>query len=207
METATNNRIEHNISLHETLRNRRSPKVFIGRQVENEKLLSLFEAARWSPSSRNEQPWRFIIGVRERGEAYQRLFDCLTEANKAWAGQAPVLVAAVAKMFFDRDGQNNRTALLDVGGAIANLTVQAVAMGLQVHQMAGFDKHKLKKVCEIPDGYEPAVMLAIGYPDEAQLLAFYQRNRHPMPGFVFEGRWGIKPDFIKGGEAYASLYD
>jgi nitroreductase len=175
--------------------------------VENEKLLSLFEAARWSPSSRNEQPWRFVLGLKHRGDSYGRLFESLTEANKSWAHQAPVLVAVVAKLTFERDGSYNRSALLDVGGAIANLTVQAVSVGLQVHQMAGFDRESVRKTCGIPDGFDPVVMLAIGYADEAHLLPFHQRRRFPLSSFVFEGSWGRRAGFLTDGDGHAAFHD
>ncbi|MER3523806.1 MAG: nitroreductase [Ignavibacteria bacterium] len=174
------------LPLHELLARRRSPKAFLNKPLEPEILSSLFEATRWSPSSRNEQPWRFIVASKEPANDYDRLFDVLNEANKAWAHTAPVFAAVVAKMTFDRDGRPNRAALFDVGGAVAALTAQAVSLGLQVHPMGGFDSARLKAVCRIPDGYEPIVMLAIGYPDEKALLK-EGRVRNQVSSFVFQG--------------------
>jgi len=190
MDNIAPSTIDREIALQDVLLRRRSPKTFVEKSVEPEKLVSILEAARWSPSSRNEQPWRFIVGRKERPASYERLYDSLSARNKLWAHQAPVLIAVVAKMFHDRDGSPNRSALGDVGGAIANLTVQAVALGLQVHQMAGFDAERLRASCNIPEGFEPVVVLAVGYADESALLPNEQRIRHPLSVLVFEERWG-----------------
>lgn len=179
----------HALPLHELLARRRSPKAFLDRTLDPGILVSLFEAARWSPSSRNEQPWRFIVATKEHADDYHRLFEVLNERNKAWAHTAPVLVAVVAKTFFDPDGLPNRASFFDVGGAVALLTIQAVSLGLQVHPIGGFDNGRLKTVCGIPDGYEPIVMLAIGYPDEQTLLN-EERVRNQLSSFVFQGMRG-----------------
>lgn len=116
MGVGTMNTAVHGHELHDVLKRRRSPVGFVARSVEPEKLRSLLEATRCSPSSRNEQPWRFIVGLKERQNGYLRLFNSQTDANKQWAHQAPVLMAVDTKMFFDRDGKPNASALLDVGG-------------------------------------------------------------------------------------------
>lgn len=207
MTTPTVHSLEQSLDLHEVLDKRRSPKAFLPRAVEPEKLRQLLEAARWSPSSRNEQPWRFIVGIKEQADGYERLLKSLTDANQQWAQQAPVLIAVVAKLIFERDGKPNGSALLDVGGAIANLTVQAIALGLQVHQMAGFDRQKLKEACAIPDGFEPAVVLAVGYADDAQVLPQDRRKRLPLHALAFEGTWGRLLHLISDGGHDASFHD
>lgn len=179
------------------LRRRWSPRAFSERPIEREKLLSLFEAARWSPSSSNEQPWSFIVATKDDRAAHERLFSCLVEGNKIWAGRPPVLMLSVAKLFFDEDRSPNRHAFHDVGQATAYLTVQATALGLAVHQMAGFDVEKAKKDLSIPEGYEPDAMAVIGYPGDPAVLPdrlrqreLAPRQRKPIQEFVFAGRWG-----------------
>jgi nitroreductase len=181
------------------LRRRWSPRAFSERPIEREKLLSLFEAARWSPSSSNEQPWSFIVATKEDRAAHERLFSCLVEGNKIWAGRPPVLMLSVAKLFFDEDRSPNRHAFHDVGQATAYLTVQATALGLAVHQMAGFDVEKARKDLAIPEGYEPDAMVVIGYPGDPAVLPdrlrqreLAPRQRKPIQEFVFAGRWGEK---------------
>ena len=144
------------------LAQRRSPYAYSPRPVEPEKLRRLFQAARWAPSSYNEQPWSFLVATRENPEEYHRLLGTLIEFNQQWAGQAPVLVLAVAKLALERDGRTNRHSYYDLGQAVADLTVQAMAEGLFVHQMGGFDAAKARQLFHIPEGYEPVTVMAIG---------------------------------------------
>jgi nitroreductase len=132
--------------VHELIARRWSPRAFdTGRGVSPEALGSLLEAARWAASSMNEQPWRFVVAPREDGEAFQQLLDCLLEGNQRWAKDAAVLMLSVAKLRFARNDRPNRHALHDVGLAMGNLTAQATAMGLAVHQMGGFDRDKARQ--------------------------------------------------------------
>ena len=123
--------------IHDLLRRRWSPRAFADRPVEREKLQSVLEAARWAPSSNNEQPWHYLVATREEPEEFARLLACLVEKNQSWAKHAPVLMLSVASTVFTRNGKPNRHALHDTGQAVAGLTVQATALGLYVHQMAG----------------------------------------------------------------------
>ena len=125
--------------IHELLRTRYSPRAFADRPVPAEALRSLFEAARWAPSSRNEQPWRFVVATREDRESFDRLAALLDPGNQRWAPRAPVLAIATTHSRFDETGKTNRHAWYDVGLAVAQLTAQASAAGLAVHQMGGFD--------------------------------------------------------------------
>lgn len=183
------------IPLNEAVDRRWSPKGFLDIPVEPEKLRSLFEASRWSPSSRNEQPWRFIVETKPHPEGYERLFSTLTESNKSWAGQAPVLIAGFAKKLFERDNRPNRVALYDTGGAVANLTVQAVSLGLQVHQMGGYDMRRLKELYNVPEEFEPAAILAVGYADEEERSSRV-RQRRELNTMVYEGAWGRASEFL-----------
>jgi nitroreductase len=166
--------------IHELLKNRWSPRAFDERPVEADTLLSLFEAARWAPSSNNGQPWRFLVAMKENKAEYDRLFNCLVEANQKWAYRAPVLLLSVAKLQFE-DGSPNRHALHDTGMAAENLVIQATAFGLAAHQMAGFRIEQARVDCQIPEGYEPVAMIAIGYPGDPALLPDRLRAREAQP--------------------------
>jgi nitroreductase len=181
--------------IHDLLRRRWSPRAFDERSVETDKLLSLFEAARWAPSSNNGQPWLFLVATKENNVEYARLFNCLVESNQAWAYRAPVLLLSVAKLQFE-DGSANRHALHDTGMAAENLAIQATALGLVTHQMAGFRIEQAREDCQIPDGYEPVAMMAIGYPGDSALLSDRQRGRETQPRirrpvreFVYSTTW------------------
>ena len=124
------------------------------------------------------------------------MLNCLAETNQLWAKNAPVLMIAVAKLHFDHNGKSNRHAFHDVGLAVANLTVQATALDLFVHQMAGFDIEKTRHEYEIPEGFEPVSGLAIGYlakpdqlPDSLREKELAPRVRRPIKEFVFTGNW------------------
>jgi nitroreductase len=181
--------------IHDLLRQRWSPRAFDDQSVEPEKLRSLFEAARWAPSSNNGQPWRFLVAMKENKAEYDRLFNCLAEGNQTWAHRAPVLLLSVAKLAFE-DGSANRHALHDMGMAAENLVIQATAFGLVAHQMAGFRIDQARADCQIPDGYEPVAMTAVGYPGDPVLLSdrlrareVQPRVRKPVTEFVYSAIW------------------
>lgn len=181
--------------IHDLLRERWSPRAFSSQPVDLEKLLSLFEAARWSPSGGNLQPWAFIVSTTEDAEAYAKFIEILSPRNQLWAKNAPVLILALAKRE-RQEGKLNPWAFYDLGQSVAHLTLQASVMGLSVHQMGGFDAEKARGLFEIPASYEPATVIAIGYqgdpdklPDEMRLRELEARSRKPLADFVFEGRW------------------
>lgn len=184
--------------VHELFERRWSPRAFDARAVEPEKLRSLLEAARWAASCFNEQPWSFIVAAKgDEGDAYERLLGCLAEANARWAGRAPVLMISVARLDFQRNGKPNRHAFHDVGQAAAHLALQATALGLAVHQMAGFDVSKARERFNVPEGFEPVAAIAVGYPgDPAELPEDLRakelgpRARRPLEEFVFGNDWG-----------------
>jgi nitroreductase len=187
---------ETSVPIHDLIRHRWSPRAFDARPVEAEKLRALFEAARWAPSSYNAQPWYFIVGTKDDPEAYDRVLDSFVEFNQGWAKHAPVVALSVAKLTFD-DGKPNRHALHDVGQAAANLNIQAEALGLSVHQMAGIDPEKARKLFHIPAGYEAVAGIALGYagdpaslPDELRKRELAPRERKPLDSFVFANEWG-----------------
>lgn len=182
--------------LNPLIEKRRSTVSFSNKPVEGQKIHLLFEAARWAPSSFNEQPWRFIYGVKDEENSFQKLFDCLMEGNKQWVKNAPLIVLSLAKQAFDLDGRPNSYALHDVGLASENLMIQAVQMGLMVHPMGGFDKKKAIADLSIPDGFEPVAMIAVGYPgdvndlsDDLRKREQSERVRKAQDEFVFRGQW------------------
>ncbi|MCU1263229.1 MAG: Nitroreductase [Bryobacterales bacterium] len=175
------------------LADRWSPVAFSPRAVESEKLQRIFEAARWAPSSSNEQPWSFVAATSDDPEAFERLADCLVPGN-AWARKAPVLALSVARTVFAGTATPNRHAFHDTGMAVGNLLAQATAEGLMVHQMAGYDVEKARRNLSLPANHEPVAMIAIGYygePTPAQREREERpRTRKPIDQFVFSGRWG-----------------
>jgi nitroreductase len=189
---------ETHFPIHDLLARRWSSRAFDDCPVDGGTLRILLEAAQWAPSSNNEQPWRFIVANKADHEAeWSRLLNCLMEGNRAWALRAPVLLLSVASMYFERGGQPNRHAFHDVGLATENLVLQATANGLITHQMAGFDVEKARIELGIPVGYEPVVMIAIGYPGDPALLPErlqererQPRSRKPIHDRVFMGQWG-----------------
>lgn len=183
---------------HELIRRRWSPRAFDARAVEPEKLRSVLEAARWAASCFNEQPWSFIVAAKDsEGDVYERLLGCLAESNALWAGRAPVLMISVARLAFQRNDKPNRHAFHDTGQAAAHLALQATALGLSVHQMAGFDAARVRAQFHIPEGFEPVAAIALGYPgDPADLpenlreKELAPRTRKPLAEFVFGESWG-----------------
>lgn len=183
--------------IHDLLRKRWSPRAFSERMVEPDTLRSLLEAARWAPSSFNEQPWSFIVATKADQAEHARLLSCLVEGNIQWARRAPVLMVSVARMAFEEDGKPNRHAFHDVGQAVADLSVQATALGVVVHQMAGFSPDKVRELYGVPEQFEPVAAIALGYPGDPESLPeklkqreVAPRERKPLPEFVFSGRWG-----------------
>ena len=182
--------------IEEIIRRRWSPRAFSNRAVEPEKLKSLFEAARWAPSSFNEQPWSYIIATSDKPDEYAQMLSCLTEKNQQWARLAPVLMVAVAKLNFDKTGKPNRHAFHDVGLATGTMLVQATALGLFVHQMAGFSIERVRETYGLPEGFEPVAAIAVGYPADPEALPepfreqeVAPRRRKPISDFVFEAKW------------------
>lgn len=180
------------------LAERYSPYAFDPRPVESDKLLSCLEAARWAPSSYNEQPWTFLVARRENAAEFQRMLECLVDSNQVWARNAGALLITVASRSFSRNGSPNRVAEHDIGLAAANFTIQAAALGLHVHQMAGLHLGKARVAYAIPEGHDPLTAIAVGYASPPELAPTPQladrdraaRARKPLSQFVFEGGWG-----------------
>ena len=175
-----------------------SPYAFDPRPVERDKLLSCLEAARWAASSYNEQPWTYILAERTDKAAFDTMLGCLVEGNQAWAKNAGVLMLGIVSKFFSKNGKPNRVCEHDLGLAAGNLTIQATALGLHVHQMAGIEPAKIRATYKVPDGHEPLTGIAIGYaasvqPGTSDPLGqrdLAPRTRKPISEFVIAGMWG-----------------
>jgi nitroreductase len=182
--------------VHELISTRWSPYSFDPRSVTDDDLRSLFEAVRWAPSSYNEQPWSYMVATNKHPDEFQRLLSCLVDPNQTWAKTAPVLVLAITRLAFTRNGKPNRAAIHDLGLASANLVLEATARGLVVHQMIGILPDKAQELYEIPEGHEPLTALAIGYagdpgalPESMQERDLARRSRKPLREFLFSGKW------------------
>lgn len=165
----------------EVIQKRRSLRAFADKPVEADKIMSLFEAARWAPSSVNKQPWRYIYSTREQPDLWNRIFETLHEGNRVWAKNAPLLIVSFARKNFSRNNQMNSSAKYDVGAANAFLSLQATALGLTVHQMGGFDKEKAMLTLRIPDTCEVSVIMAVGYPGNPDQLPEMLKQRELSP--------------------------
>ncbi|MGE0711339.1 MAG: nitroreductase family protein [Planctomycetota bacterium] len=183
--------------IHDLIAQRWSPYAFADRDVSVACLRSLFEAARWSPSSYNAQPWSYLVATRDDPAEHARLLACLLEPNQLWARHAPVLALGVVSHDFAHNGQPNRAALHDLGLAAANLSLEATARGLVVHQMIGIDPEKARETYGIPARSEALTGLAIGYlgdpaalPEHLRERDLRPRQRKPLAEFVFSGAWG-----------------
>jgi nitroreductase len=188
--------------VHELIRTRWSPRAFADKPVSQNVLQSIFEAARWAPSSNNEQPWAYVVASRNDKESFEKMLSVLVEFNANWAKDASVLAIAVAKLTFAKNNAPNRNAQYDTGAATAMLSVEATANGLFVHQMAGFDPEKARQVFGIPAGWDAIAALAIGYPGDPASLPqplkdreMAPRTRKPIAEFVMAGHWGHTASF------------
>lgn len=190
--------------IHDLIRERWSPRAFADKPVARETLLTVLEAARWSASSNNGQPWAFILATRSDAAEHQRLVDCLMPGNQGWAKAAPILMLAFARMEWETEARANRTAQHDLGLAAATLTLQAEAEGLVVHQMAGIDVGKIRDTYDVPAVYEPMSAIAIGYQGEVEDLddetmrerEVAPRVRKTLPEFVFGGKFGTSSPLV-----------
>jgi nitroreductase len=187
METKTKQKsaaVNHPVS--ELILNRKSTRVYTDEIVSEEKIHSLFEATRWAPSSTNEQPWLYLYAKKTQTALWSKLFEPLSEGNKIWVKDAPLLILSLARKDFQRNGRPNAYALYDLGGANSLLALQAVALGLQARQMAGFDPDMARKTLNIPDEFELGVFIAVGYPGDLENIqeAIKQKELAPRERYL-----------------------
>ena len=190
----------------DAIANRWSPYRFAPNAVPRDQLLSCLEAARWAPSSYNDQPWSWILAERTEAARFDKALGCLMEANRGWAADAGVLMFSVIRTTFKHGGKENRVALHDLGAAAGYLTLQAASLGLQVHQMAGVDLERVRREYAVPEGHEPQTALAIGYPaneppvdDEGREMERRQsgpRQRIPLRELVFSDTFGQPAEIV-----------
>ncbi|WP_224482808.1 nitroreductase family protein [Robertkochia aurantiaca] len=181
--------------IYPLLKQRWSPRAFSDDEVEEKELQRLFEAVRWSASSYNIQPWRFIYAHKD-SEGYDKIKSCLTDFNKSWVVNAPVLMLTFYKTDNDK-GDDNRVAMHDLGLAMGSMTIQAQYMNIALHMMAGIEIDKIKETFDIPEGFEPATGVAIGYyggdldqlNDELKEREKKERQRMPQEEFAFKNSW------------------
>lgn len=183
-------------ALHPLLAERWSPRSFdAAHTVPDDDLVALLEAARWAPSAFNAQPWRFLVG-RRGDTTYKEILDTLIPFNQTWADSSSVLVAAVAQELRE-DGTEHATAAYDTGLAVAQLALQAHALGLHAHQMSGFDADRLRTALGVPDGFRPVSVVAVGalaaadlLPDALRERETADRERRPVTETFFAEGWG-----------------
>ena len=185
--------------VHDLFVRRWSTRAFdLKRPVSREQMITLLEAARWAPSCNGDEPWRYLIWDRGRDpEGFQKAFDCLTESNRKWVKNVPLLMLSCAGSNFAATGKPNRWTQHDTGAASVSMALQAAAMGLMVHQMGGFDADKARSVFGIPADYTPMAMIAVGYQAEPDVLdeetkkkELTPRARKPLVERFYEGGWG-----------------
>ncbi len=164
------------LPIHPVLNERFSPRSFSDRPVTDEELELVLEAARWAPSSMNEQPWRFLV-TRRGGEGHAELLSALNESNSVWADKAPVLILNMVHRTLSRNGQENFHARHDLGTAIGQLTAQATALGMGLHQLGGFHPDQARTVFGIPEDVDLVSVIALGHPGEPEALDGSLRER------------------------------
>jgi nitroreductase len=174
-----------------------SPRAMSGDSLTDEEMLTLFEAARWAPSTYNEQEWRFLYARRGTPQ-WPTFFDLLVEGNQAWCKDAALLVVVLAHKVFSKNNKPNPVHLFDSGCAFENLALQGTAMGLVVHGMQGFDFDKARSALNVPDDYAVAAMFAAGRPGDPNQLPdqLQQRetpsDRKPVEQFICEGAFAFQ---------------
>jgi nitroreductase len=177
--------------IHHLIARRWSARAFSTKTVEKPKLLSILEAARWAPSSRNEQPWRYIVFTDENPEKLNIARSVLLEINN-YAKRAPILICAITKKYYSDNGIYNKLHFHDLGAANENMFLESFNQGLIMHEMGGFDRDKARRVFNVPDEYEIGIMVAIGYQDSHDILperykekAFSPRERKSLSEIAF----------------------
>lgn len=190
--------------LHDLIKRRWSPVSFDPtRPIEKSKLLSILEAARWSASSYNSQPWRFIVASRDNKREFAKVLSVLMEGNQAWAKHAGVLMIAATQTHRDT-GEANSHAIHDLGLAIGQMVLQALDYDIYAHQMAGFFPDKASELYRIPANYQPKTAIAFGYrasdlshlSDAQRVRDASQRQRQELAEMVFTGAWAQPASFL-----------
>ena len=187
------------VPIHDLLARRWSTRAFDpSRPVSREQLVTLMEAGRWAPSCNGDEPWRYLVWDRIRDpDGWQKAYDCLSESNRKWVKNVPLLMLSCAGSTFAATGKPNRWTQHDTGAASVSMALQAVALGLAFHQMGGYDVEKVRAAFAISADYTPMAMIAVGYQtgpeildDETKAKELRPRARKPLTERFFEGAWG-----------------
>jgi nitroreductase len=187
------------VPLHDLLAARWSPRAYDRDQpVAGRDLRALLEAARWAPSCFGDEPWHYLVWDRSSDSAqWEKAYACLSEKNRSWVKNAPVLMLSVAASTYRHNGAPNRFAEHDTGAASMAIALQAVALGMMAHQMGGFDADKARATFAIPPEATPMAMIAVGYPASADVLEgelkereLAPRKRRAIEENFFAGSWG-----------------
>jgi nitroreductase len=193
-DTTKTERRQSPYKINALILSRWSPRSMTGEELDEDTVMSLFEAARWAPSSYNNQPWRFIYAKRNTLH-WDKLFNLLAEPNKVWTKDAALLVVVVSRQNFEYNEKYSITHQYDAGAAWENLALEASSRGLVVHGMQGFDYEKARIDLEIPDNFDVMAMIAIGnkgpkdnLPQQLQERE-YPSDRKPLAEIVMEGQF------------------
>lgn len=179
--------------VHPLLAKRWSARAFNGKPISQTELNTLFEAASWSASSMNEQPWKYLFAHKQHKESFEKMWSCLLPGNQPWTTKGSVLILSLAEKNFDYKNRPNRHYMHDVGAANTQLLLQAAHQEIYGHMMGGFDMEKTIETFDIPENLEPVCFMVLGYLDEAETLEepfksreTAPRNRKPVEEFVTE---------------------
>ena len=182
--------------INDLAKNRWSPRAFLAKPVEHHKLISMFEAARWSASGGNEQPWRYILGVNPDA-TWQKIFSTLDPGNQIWNQNVPVLILACGQKISSWDGGISPFFQYDVGQSIAHLSLEAMHQGLHVHQMGGFSADMSRELFDIPESAGVLTVIAVGYignpetlPENLKHREVQDRTRKELSEIIFSGKFG-----------------
>jgi nitroreductase len=191
-----NKEAKTSVKINELAAKRWSPRAFLDKPVEKEKLVALFEAARWAASGGNVQPWRFILGIRP-DETWTKIFDALNPGNGVWNEKMPVLIVALGERFSGQDKTDSSVFQYDTGQAVANLCLEAIHQGIYAHQMGGFSVEKIHDSFDVPANYLAITTIAVGYigdpgllPEKLRVRELQERVRRPLHETVFSGSFG-----------------
>ncbi len=195
------------MKIHKLISERKSIRAFSNKRIGDEELLSLLEAARWAASSMNEQPWRFIVARKENEESFGKMLESMNESNRNWAKDASVILLTVASNKIAAKDFTNEYAWHDVGLAVGNMSLQAMSMDIYLHQIGGFNKEISKELFNIPAGFQPVSMIALGYRGSAESLPhplrereLMPRKRKPLSELVYINNFGVSDELFANTE-------